>query len=127
EAGHAAGGARPGPGGGPRPGPLAGPPGTPDRQLVADEDRFVASGGPERIGDGLPHAGLDAHVGLAPGRLERVAQVPPVRWPPQGAGHIAERGPLEVVPRVDQPLIDRDVVAALRRDWGVGRPRALHR
>src|SRR5213076_53905 len=91
------------------------PAGHPDGQLVADEDRLVPAGGAGRVGQGDAHPGRDVHVRLAPGRPERVAEVRPVRRPTQGAVPDAEPRPLEVVPRLDQPLVDLHVQAELGR------------
>src|SRR5215471_17567780 len=104
---------------------LGRPAGDPDGQLVTDEDRLVPAGGLDRVGHGGVHPGRDARVRLTPGRLERVAQVPPVRRPAQGAVPDAERRTLEVVPRLDQPLVDLYLEAELGRDRSGGLQRTL--
>src|SRR3712207_6971385 len=50
----------------------------------------------------------DLDVGLAPGRAERVAQLPPVLGRAQRAVPHADPQPLEGVARLDQPVVDVD-------------------
>ena len=90
----------------PQPAALRGPPGHPDRQLVAHAHGLVAARGPGRVQAGGQHPVRHAAVGLTPGRAERVDQVRPVPRLAERAVADAERHALEVVPRLDQPLVD---------------------
>jgi len=80
----------------------------PYRQLVRDDHGFMAARCLARIIDGGLHTGGDVFVGLAPRRLERIAQLPPVLRAFEGAVADAERLALELVARLDDPGVGVD-------------------
>src|SRR5262245_29379928 len=109
EAGHAAQRAFPGGRVVPQRLALGHPPGHPDGQLVADAHRLLAGRGfPHGLHHG-EHPGRDLLVRLAPGRPERVDQVRPGRRTAQRPVAHAEPHALEVVPRLDQPVVRHDL------------------
>src|ERR1700683_5175575 len=83
-------------------------PGDPDGQLVGDAHRLPAGRRlPRRLHHGQ-HPRRDVVIGLAPRRPERVDQERPVAGTAQRPVAHAELQALEMVPRLDQPVVGDD-------------------